>query len=189
MTNRTSYQNWKEFFNKKFEESGRYSVVQENLNEKLLSETYIPLDPKNKTEIKIGYLDDTLIYWKFENPKTSGFNKQQDIEYFYRYDFTEGKSYGEPGLKFIDTNINEIQKQLDNGLRGKEIQYFKNEKLVKSEIYLNFHGKETYPNTIYFEKRNFWKRLKGIFFKEDNSEFQIIEIHLNEIFDGLRNGY
>jgi len=186
MTQRKLYQNWKEFFNIKFEESEKYLQAEQILKGDSLMEKYVPLNPNDKTEIKIGYLDNKLIYWKFENPKTKGFNKQQEIEYFYRYDFTEGKSYGNPGLEFIKNNINVIEKQLDEGLRGKEIQYFKNGKHFKSEVCsYSYDNIETYPNTIYFKKRSFWRKLLGLFFKNKKENFEKIEIDLKEIFSGI----
>ncbi len=186
MTNRKSYQNWKEFFSDKFEESGKYSLVQKDLNGYGLMEKYVSVDVNHKTEIKIGYLYDELLYLKFENPLTKGFNKQQEIEYFYRYDFTEGKSYGNPGLEFIDNNINVIEKQLSEGLRGKEIQYMNNGEHVKSEIIIFYNDqKEAYPNTIHFVKRGFWWKILDLFSKDKIDELELKEINLNEIFKGL----
>ena len=186
MTQIKPYQNWKEFFNRKFEESEKYLQAEQILKGDSLIEKYVSLNPNDKTEIKIGYLDDKLIDWKFENPKTKGFNKQQEIEYLYRYDFTEGKSYGNPGLEFIEYNINVIRKQLEEGLRGKEIQYFKNGIHLKSEVYsYSYDNTKTYPNTIYFEKRSFWSKFIGLFFKNKKENFEILEIDLKEIFSGI----
>ena len=186
MTERKSYQNWKEFFNIKFGESEKYSQSEEILHGDLLVVKYVPINIKDKTEIKIGYLDDKLIYWKIENPKTRGFNKQQEIEYFYRYDFTEGKSYGDPGLEFIENNIVAIEKQFNDGLRGKEIQYFKNGEHIKSEVFSYYYGNlEAYPNTIYFQNRSFWRKLLDLFTKNETKDFEILEIDLKEIFSGI----
>ena len=186
MTHRKSYQNWKEFFNRKFGESKKYLQSEENLQGNVLTVKYVPINNEDKTEIKIGYLDDTLIYWKIENPKTRGYNKQQEIEYFYQYDFTEGESYGDPGLEFIENNILAIEKQFNNGLRGKEIQYFKNGKHIKSEVFRYYYENlEAYPNIIYFQKRSFWRKLLDLFAKNEAEDFEIIEIDLKEIFSGI----
>ncbi len=186
MTNRTTYQNWKEFFNVKIEASGKYALFQEVQNQYgFLAEKYVPVDGNDQTIIKIGYLYDELLYLKFENPISKGFNKQQEIEYFYRYDFTAGKSYGEPGLEFIKNNIEAIEKQLKDGLRGKEIQFFKNGEHVKSKIYMIHNDKECYPNTVYFQKRSFWQKLSNLFSNDKLDEFKTKEINLKEIFKGI----
>ncbi|REA56722.1 hypothetical protein DSL64_26150 [Dyadobacter luteus] len=132
-------------------------------------------------------MDGTLIFWKFENPLTQGFNKQQELEYFYRYDFTPGESYGGAGLEFIEINLLAIDRQLSIGLRGKEIQYVKNGQLVKSEVYVQYGDCENgYPNTIYFVKRRLWRRFYEIFFKARSEEgFVTREIDLSKIFAGL----
>jgi hypothetical protein len=181
------YQNWKDYFRKAFEVSQKYERTEVGIQGNTFYENYIPKDKNNQTIIRIGYLDETLILWKFENPKTIGYSKKQDIEYFYRFDFTPGKSYGGPGLEFIAINLVEINKQLKNGISGKEVQYFKNKKLIKAKIYIDFEGKETkYPNTIYFEKRSFIEKLMLLFTKENNSELTTKEINLLDIFNGIK---
>ncbi|NRS90927.1 hypothetical protein HNQ02_003882 [Flavobacterium sp. 7E] len=184
--NGIEYQNWQDYFKKVFAQSLKYDRFSEKINDQAELEKYTPKDANNKTEIRIAYLDETLIYWRFENPNTAGYNRQQEIEHFYQYDFTPNQSYGNPGLEFNKTNLKVIDKQLKFGIRGKEVQYFKNEKLLKSKIYINYEGKETkYPNIIFFEKRNFIEKLIQLFRKENNSELTKKEINLLDIFSGI----
>lgn len=184
--NGIEYENWQDYFKKVFSKSLKYDRFEERINEQAEFEKYTPKDINNKTEIRIGYLSETLIYWRFENPIAIGYNKQQEIEHFYQYDFTPNESYGNPGLEFNETNLKVIDKQLKFGISGKEIQYFKNGKLVKSKIYIDYEGKETkYPNTIYFERRSFIEKLIQLFRKENNSELITKEINLLDIFSGI----
>ena len=180
------YKNWKDYFKNIFEASQKYERIEIGFQGNTFYENYIPKEKKNQTTIQIGYYDETLILWKFKNPKTIGYSKKQDIEYFYRFDYTPGESYGGPGLEFLEINLIEINKQLKNGISGKEVQYFKNKNLVKSKIYINYEGKETkYPDTIYFEKRSFTEKLMQLFRKEKHLEFTTVEINLLEIFSGI----
>ena len=175
------FENWKDFFEVKLEKSKLYEKIQLGKNGDTVDERFIPRNINDKTDILIGYLDEKLLYWKFENPLTVGFNKQQDLEYFYRYDFTPDKSYGGPGLEFTKYNVNAINSQLENGLTGIEIQYFRNNKLLKSKI---ISGEQSeYSTTIDFQKRSFWKNL---FYKE-KEEFIEKRIDLSEIYSGLKS--
>ena len=182
------YKNWKDYFKTTFEETKKYDRIEKGLHGQTIIEKYVPLDKNDKTEIIVGYLDDTLIYWKFENPLTLGYNRQQEVEYFYRYDFTPGESYGGPGLEFIEINVQAINKQLREGLKGKEIQYYIDGQLVKSKVYICYDGQqENYPNTIYFTKTSAWRKFRDIFFKpKDETDFQTKEIELSNIFGGLK---
>lgn len=180
------YKSWKEFFNKNFEGSKKYYLANEKKVGSSIVEEYVAVDKNDETIISICYYENKLLYWKFENPKTKGFTKQQEVEYFYRFDFTEGKSYGNPGLEFIDNNVNVIQKQFYTGLQGKEIQYYKNGEHIKSLISVKYYdNKEAYPEIVYFQKRSFWQKISKLFSKSKPDEFQTKEIDLNKIFGGI----
>jgi hypothetical protein len=184
--NGINYENWQDYFKKIFAESLKYDRFEERINDQTELENYIPKDNNNKTKIRIGYLYETLIYWKFENPIAIGYNKQQEIEYFYQYDFTPNKSYGNPGLEFNEMNLSVIDKQLKTGLNGKEIQFYKKNKLVKSQIYVDYNGeKSNYPNTIYFEKRSFFEKIIQLFVGDKDEKLTTKEINLREIFNGI----
>ena len=182
------YENWQDYFKTIFEATKKYDRVVEGIHGQTIIEKYVPFDKSDKKEIKIGYLDETLLYCKFENPLTDGYNKQQELEYFYRYDFTPGQSYGEPGIEFIDINIQAIDKQLREGLKGKEVQYFKDGQLIKSKIFIYYNGiQQNYPNTIYFAKTSAWRKFWDIFSKPKyEAEMQTKEIDLSVIFSGLK---
>ena len=182
------YENWKNYFKTIFTETKGYNRIEVGLQGQTIIEKYVPLDKNCKTEIKVGYLDETLIFWKFENPLTQGFNRQQEVESFYRFHFTPGKSYGGPGLEFIDINVQAIDRQLREGLKGKEVQYFKKGQLIKSKVFVYYDdSKETYPNTIYFNKTSAWQKFWNMFSKPPNeADLLINEINLTNIFGGLK---
>ena len=175
------FENWKDFFEVKLEKSKLYEKIQLGKNGDTVDERFIPRNINDKTDILIGYLDEKLLYWKFENSLAKGFNEQQDLEFFYRYDFSPNKSYGEPGLRFTENNIDAINSILENGLNGVEIQYFREDKLIKSKI---FQDKTfEHSTTINFEKRSFWRNL----FNQQKEEFEEKRIELPDIFSGLKN--
>lgn len=175
------FENWKDFFQKKLESSNLYEKIELGKRGDTIEERFVPKNKNDKTEISIGYLGETLIYLKFDNPLTLGFSEQQNREYYYRYDFTPDKSYGNPGLEFIKNNIDAIDLHLENGLNGAEIQFFRNNRLVKSKLFLNEPFE--YSTTIEFEKRSFWKSL----FNSKKGEITEKRIELSEIFNGLKN--
>lgn len=137
-----------------------------------------------ETEIKVGYLNDNrLIYFTFFNPNVPGYNKYSENEYFYRYDFNEKESYGNPGLDFTEINKNGILSMLKNGLKGKEIQFLKDNTVVKSEVYLS----ESQPNfhySYYFTKRSLTEKLFGKSIDKQKG-IEKVEISLSEIFGGI----
>jgi hypothetical protein len=182
------YKSWQDYFKSIFAMTEEYERIEEGIRGQTIIEKYVPLDKNNKTEIRVGYLDETLIYWKFQNPLAEGFNGPQELEYFYRYDFTPNQSYGDPGLEFIDINLRAIDKQLRHGLRGKEIQYYKDGKLIRSKILIEYNNnQEPYPLIIHFEKRDIWKKVVDLFaWNEKDQSFVIKEIDLKDIFGGLQ---
>jgi hypothetical protein len=175
--------NWKGFINSVLLESKQF----EKISSESVGETEIEKFRSNKnpeTEIKVGYLEDErLIFFIFYNPNFPGHNKYSENEYFYRYDFDEKKSYGNPGLDFTEINRNGILSMLKNGLKGKEIKFLRNNKVVKSQLYLS----ESQPNfsySFYFRKRSLIEKLFGKYI-ENEKDFEKIELSLSEIFSGM----
>jgi hypothetical protein len=184
--NDIDFKNWRDYFGKTFAKSLKYDRIEEQINNQTEFEKYIPKDKNNKTQIRIGYLDETLIFWRFENPIAIGYNKQQDTEHFYQYDFTPNKSYGNPGLEFNEINLKVIDKLLKTGLKGKELQFYKSNKLIKSEIYVDYNDTKTkYPNVVYFEKRSLLTKIIQLFVGKKKNEFKTKEINLKDIFSGI----
>ncbi|WP_396159325.1 hypothetical protein [Flavobacterium sp.] len=144
---------WKDFINTVLLESKQF----EKISSETVGETYIEkfrLNKNPQTEIIIGYISkNLLIYFNISNPTVPGYNKYCENEFFYKYDFDDKESYGNPGLDFTEINKNGILSILKNGLKGKEIQFLKNNKVLKSEVYLS----ENEPNfhySFYFKKRS-----------------------------------
>lgn len=184
-----SYESWPDFFKKSFERSGKYRRVDIGEKGDTFGEQYVPVDSHNKTVISVRYfkLSEALIELTFDNPLTPGYSKMQATEYFYKYDFTPDESYGPPGLEFIEINVKAIDKQLRQGIKGKEEQFFENGKLVRSKVYLDYDGKsDPYGWTADFDKKPFLKRLKNLFSKSDNTPDATTEIvDLSIVFSGL----
>ena len=175
------FKDWKEFINRILIDSGQFenptSEIGGNVEEQIFKST----DKSSLTEIKVGYYlkDGKLIYLHFFNPTVPGYNKYVYGEYFYKYHFSEPPSYGEPALEFIERNRNGVLSILKNGLKGKEVQFFKN-KLYISQSSPNF------GYSYYFTKRSFWNKIFGQKIeKMDGIEKR--EIELNTIFNGIKN--
>ena len=174
--------NWKDFINSVLLESKQF----EKISSETIGETYIEkfcLNKNPQTEIKVGYItENLLIYFTIFNPTVLGYNKYCENEYFYKYDFDEKESYGNPGLDFTEINRNGILSMLKNGLKGKEIQFLKDNKVLKSEVYLS----ESQPNfhySYYFSKRSLIERLFGKSIDKQKG-IEKVEISLSEIFGG-----
>ena len=181
------FKDWKQFINRVLKDSGQFKNPTSKLINKTEIETFKSADKNSLTEIRVGYLkENLLIYLQIFNPTVPGYNKYMEGEYFYQHDFSEdGKTYGNPALEFNKQNQNGILSILNIGLKGKEVQFVKNNKILKSKLYiaefdLNF-------NYSYdFTKRGFWNKLFGQ--KIDKMEgIEIREIELNKIFSGIKN--
>jgi len=184
------FKDWQDLFKTCFALSNKYKRVEKGERGDGIIEQYIPLDKSHQTVITVIYFKHSgqLIELTFDNPLTPGYSKMQSREHFYKYDFTPNKSYGPPGLEFIDINVKVIFKQLMLGLKGREEQHYKNGKLIKSNIFIDYNDEPEHPAwTEYFEKRSFWTIFKGIFSKETiDPETSIKTIDLSSVFSGLK---
>lgn len=174
---------WKDFINSTLLESKQF----EKKSFEIVGDTEVEkfsLIKNPQTEIKVAYFldDNRLIYFTFYNPTIPGYNKYSENEYFYRYDFDEKESYGNPGLDFTEINRNGILSMLRNGLKGKEIQFLKDNKIVKSEVYLS-ESKPNFHYSYYFKKRSLIERLFGKSIDKQKG-IEKVEISLSEIFGG-----
>ncbi|QIJ88297.1 hypothetical protein C7H62_0488 [Mesoflavibacter sp. HG96] len=178
------FRNWKEFINQVLIDSGQFENSTSELINQTEIETFKSTDQNSLTEIRVGYLEeDLLIYLQVFNPKIVGYNKFVEGDYFHEHDFNEeGKSYGNPGLEFIDSNKNGVINILENGLAGTEIQYILNGKILKSIV--DTYDEPQYISRYDFTNRNFFQKLfsKSI---EKTEGIEKREIKLNEIFGGI----
>ena len=189
-----TYEDWQDLFKTCFARTNKYERIDIGEKGDTVGEQYVPLDKSNRTIITVRYfrLSGHLIELLFDSPLTPGYSKMQARAYFYKYDFTPGESYGPPGLEFIDLNAKVIYKQLSHGLKGREEQYYKNGKLIKSKIFFDYNDEpeHPFPWTEDFEKKGFWSSIKDIFSKEvTNHKTTIKTVDLKTIFGGLKNGW
>ena len=179
--------NWKEFINQVLIDSGQFENSTSELINQTEIETFKSTDKNSLTEIRVGYLEvNSLIYLQIFNPTVPGYNKYVEGEYFYQHDFSDdGKTYGNPALEFNEQNRNGILSILKNGLKGKEVQFVKNRKILKSKLYIaEFDSNFSYSYD--FTKRGFWNKIFGQKIdKLDGIEKR--EIELNTIFSGIKN--
>lgn len=182
------FKDWKEFINQVLIDSGQFENPTSDIKNITETETFKSNDKNSLTEIRVGYFieENKLIYLHIYNPTVPGYNKYVYGEYFYQHDFSDdGKTYGNPALEFNEQNRNGILSILKNGLKGKEVQFVKNDKILKSKLYIT----ESHPNFNYsydFTKRGFWKKIFGQ--KIDRMDgIEKREIELNTIFNGIKN--
>jgi hypothetical protein len=179
------FKDWKEFINQILIDSGQFEKPVTELKGEAEIETYKKTDKNSMTEIKVGYLkDNLLIYLQIFNPTVPGYNKYVEGEYFYQHDFSDdGKTYGKPALEFNERNRNGVLSILKNGLKGKEVQFVKNGKVLKSKLYI-LESDLNFNYSYDFSKRSFWNKIFGQRIeKMDGIEKR--EIELNSIFNGV----
>jgi hypothetical protein len=181
------FKHWKEFINRVLIDSGKFEKPKTEFKGDAEIETFKSTDKNSLTEIKVGYLkDNLLIYLQIFNPTVPGYNKYVEGEYFYQHDFSEdGKTYGSPALEFNEQNRNGTLSILENGLKGKEIQFVKNNVILKSKLYIT-ESHTDFNYSYNFTKRSFWNRIFGQ--KVDKMEgIEKRGIELSTIFNGIKN--
>ncbi len=179
---------WKEFINRILIDSGQFENSKTDFKGETEIEIFKSTDKSCLTEIRVGYMDDnSLIYLHIFNPTVPGYNKYVEGEYFYYFDFDDKNSYGKPALEFNEQNRNGILSILKNGLKGKEVQYVKNDKVLKSKLYIGgVNPKFNFSFSYDFTKRGFWSRIFGK--RIDKMEgIEIREVELDKIFGGIKN--
>jgi len=180
------FKDWKEFINRILIDSGQFENPITEFKGEAEIETFKSTDKNSLTEIRVGHLkENLLIYLHIFNPTVPGYNKYVEGEYFYQYQFNEPAEYGNPALEFNERNRNGILSILKSGLKGKEVQFVKNDKILKSKLYIaEFDSNFSYSYD--FTKRGFWNKIfEKKIDKMDGIEKR--EIELNEIFRGIKN--
>jgi hypothetical protein len=179
---------WRTYFETRLTDSRQFIFENKSHRGTTDTLTFKSTHADNLTTIQIGILDNgDLITFEIHNPRTPGFSEQQKREYFYKYSFHPTESYGGPGLEFIQLNIDHFDKLFKEGLRGKEIQYFKDGQLIKSEVYQFYaeNGDNDFGTTIEFDKKGLWNRMVDSFKSRDELYDDKREIELKEIFHGI----
>ncbi|HZY81127.1 MAG TPA: hypothetical protein VFE50_16500 [Cyclobacteriaceae bacterium] len=178
---------WKAYFKTRLTKTGMFILDSSSRHGQTEILTFKNFNLDKRTTIQLGILDNgDLITFEIHNPLTPGFSKQQKREYFYKYSFHPTESYGDPGLEFIQLNIDHFEKLLTEGLNGKEIQYFKNGRLMRSDVFQGLtESGDDFGITIQFQKEGFWKRILDTFKSKGHLYDSQKEIELKEIFDGV----
>jgi hypothetical protein len=179
---------WRTYFKTRLTHKGQFTFDIETSHGETGKLVFKSSNPDNLTIIQIGILDNgDLITFEIHNPRTPGFSQQQKREYFYKYSFHPTERYGGPGLEFIQLNIDHFDKLLNEGLRGKEIQYFKNGQLMKSEVFQFYaeNGDNDLGTTVEFGKKGLWNKILDAFKSRDELYDYKKEIELKEIFHGI----
>ncbi|ANH61360.1 hypothetical protein [Dokdonia donghaensis] len=181
------YKSWKELINRVLIDSGDFLNPKNVIKGETRIEIFKSTKQNSLTEIRAAYMEnDFLIYLHIFNPRVPGYNKYVENEYFYYYDFDDKNSYGDPGLKFNKQNTDGVLSLLKTGLKGKEVQYLKDNKVLKSRLYIKgVNSKFNFSYTYDFsKKRGFWNRILGQRI-EKMSGIEEREIDLVTIFSGI----
>ncbi|HYF29507.1 MAG TPA: hypothetical protein VD993_00160 [Chitinophagaceae bacterium] len=180
--------NWRQYFKQKFSAGGKFFFHEEFKRGTTDLITFKPSDASNETVIKVGILENgDLITLEFINPQTPGFARQQELEYFYKLDFYTDSSQDEPGVEFNEHNVAHFNKFLKEGLKGKEVQFFKNGRIIESHIfqYYGTNEENNYGTIVSLGKLNFIEKLKVLFIKKEKYYDSQKEIPLSKVFDGV----
>jgi hypothetical protein len=186
MTNHTD-QNWKQFICTTLTKNHQFGLDKSFRKGDTDIEIYKQLIGDTETTLQVGYLSgDRLIYLHTYNTKTPGLNKNQ-IEYFNEHDFNSNESYGRPGLEFTKQNQEGVLNELQRGLDGQEVIFYKNGILSHSKLTIisDNETSNSFSHTYHFDKVSIWTRLKNKFSKQIN-HCETKEVELKQIFGGLK---
>ena len=171
MSNSNDLKDWFTYFETRLTVKGQFILEDENRRGATDQIIFKSTNPNNLNTIQIAILDNgSLITFQIHNPMTPGFSEQQKREFFYKYSFHPTEGYGEPGLEFIQLNIDHFDKFLKKGLKGKEIQYYKENTLIKSEVFQFYaeNGDADYGTKIQFEKKRLWSKILDLYKSNNN---------------------
>ena len=133
-----SFINWLEYFNWLLTKDGQFEKSKTDKINQTYIEEYRYKKSERKTKIIVAYLDDfdRLIFYNIVDPLTVGYTEFQnsDIQYFEQGQFDNPPKRGKPGLIFNLINLKAIDNEFSSGLKGQEIQYLKDGKIIKSKI-------------------------------------------------------
>ena len=188
LDNVLSYEDWRDFFTKQLLETGNFDLSNTDSKGNTDIEIYTALKGDPGTTIHVGYFSSmTLIYIHILNPETPGNNRQQEIEYLYKYSFDPEKQYGPPGLEFNETNIQGISNYLNKGFNGLETVYYRKNKLIKSRLTLRDDPDSPgFTVTYHFNEKPFLIRLFKKLFHTKEEYDEIRNIDLRTVFEGLK---
>jgi hypothetical protein len=177
---------WSSYFEEKLTTGKDYYLYSSFKKGQTNFSVFKAIDISNETIIEVGIIDDDLITLQFVNQRTKGFSEHQKNLYFYKYDFYKDKTYGGPGLEFNEINSAHFDKFLREGLMGKEIQYFQNNKLIKSEVFQFYGINENCSDSIVinFKPISLIDKVRAFFLKEPEV-YDKREILLKDVFGGL----
>jgi len=178
--------NWITYFKQKLSNS-HYTLYKESTDGDMDLLIFKSSNPSHETSIEIGILKNgDLIAIDFINPNTPGFTKQQQEEFFYKCSY---KSFGVSGVEFNSYNVSHFEKLLKTGLRGREVQYIKNGKIIQSDIF-QYYGIEENDNNPYgisirLANLSFFEKIKTFLLGRDKFYDSTREIELSQVFNGI----
>lgn len=179
---------WRQYFSTKLTASGLYTLDSESIESQITLMIFTTTDKSKDTKIKVGVMDiGDLITLQFIDSRTPGFSKQQEQEYFYKFDFYSDKANDGPGIEFNQNNIKHFDNFLAEGLKGREVQYFKNGRIVQADIfqYYGTNDDNSYGTTISLEELTWIENLKILLKRKERFYDSKKEIQLRDIFSGV----
>lgn len=177
--------NWVSYFKDKLSQKGNYFLDKEDTDGDIDFLIFKSREKGNQTSIEIGILKNgDLIALEFINPQTPGFTKQQQEEFFYKCSY---KTYGVAGVEFNETNVLHFENLLKTGLRGKEVQYIRNGRIIQSDIfqYYGVDERDPFGISIRISKLSFFEKLKNLFMRREKFYDATREIELSKVFSGI----
>lgn len=175
---------WKSFIEDILISKNNYKTVSKKIKSQIEEVTYMSSDENLQTHIIISYYTptDDLIALRHYNPTVRGYSEFSKNEYLYSLQFSSPRNYGKPGLEYIHENKKAIKVRLKKGITGKEVQYIKDGKVLKVELYL-LEGDDSFSYKYRFSRAPMIDILLNKNEKEDGMTKKII--NLKEVFPGL----
>lgn len=176
---------WKTFIEDVLLVKNGYKITANEIKREIQEITYKSSDEASATSLIVSYFYRTsdLIAFRFYNPSVRGYNEFSKNAYFYSLQFTKPTTYGSPGLEFNDTNKAGLLSVLQKGIAGKEVQFLKDDIIIKSELFIE-EGADTHVYKYRYTKSPVIDILLN---KNTNNDIGLRErtINLKEVFPGL----
>lgn len=186
-SNNRHMEDWKSYFKSKLTGGGKFIFTEEAKSGELEFLYFKSARAGNDTAIEItledgGYLSCFEVF----NPKTPGFNDWQEGQFFDRNTFDPKEPDDDTGLAFTDVNRAHFDKFLSEGLKGREVQYYRKGTLIKSDVYQGYadnRGNDRF-HVVEVARPSVWDKVLKVFGGSANHDEQR-EVQLHDIFNGI----
>lgn len=177
--------NWKGFIEDILISKNQFSIHSNKIKGEFEEVIYSAPGEDVKASFIVSYFFRTgsLIAYRYHHPSARGYNEFSKNEYFFSLQFVRPMNYENPGLPYTVEHKKELQRDLKKGVLGKEVQYVKNNIVIKSELFLQ-EDKDVHVYKYRFTKS---PMIDILINKGTNNDVDLLEktTDLQDVFPGL----